>query len=530
MKTIDQPESPSPLAPLRTYNPDVLSCIANLSNDEIFTPPELANRMLDLLPQELFSNPSTTFLDPACKSGVILREIAKRLVKGLSEKIPDLQKRLDHIFRKQLFGLAITELTSLLSRRSLYCSKFPNGKYSVVRFSDAQGNVRFGRIEHDWQGGKCRFCGASQSKWDRGDAFETHAYPFIHTDRPEDIFSMKFDVIISNPPYQMADGGAQASALPIYHSFVEQALKLSPKFAAFIIPSRWLNGGRGLDDFRKRMLSSHKIRILHDYFDSKEVFSGVEIKGGVCYFLWDRTHMGNCEVFTHALGEVRHSIRPMLEQGTEIFLRSEEQVSIYHKIASKHFSSLVSWLNAGRFFGFHTRIVWEDGNAGTIQSADGKDTYPVTKKATHGNRVKVYIHGGECWISESNIPRNRDCVHSFKVLIPRSGNPGLGNTIIGRAKISEPGSCSSNTYMVAIPEDRAMTEEEARNFLSYIETKFVRFLVATKTSTQSTPPDAFEFVPMQDFSKPWTDEELYRKYNLDKDEIAFIESMIKPME
>lgn len=125
------------------YNPDVLSCIANLSNDEVFTPPEVANAMLDLLPQELFRDPNTKFLDPACKSGVFLREIAKRLLVGLAEQIPDLQQRVDHIFHKQLFGIAITELTSLLSRRSIYCSKYPNSKYSVSRFEDVQGNIRF---------------------------------------------------------------------------------------------------------------------------------------------------------------------------------------------------------------------------------------------------------------------------------------------------------------------------------------------------------------------------------------------------
>lgn len=514
-----------------TYTPDVLSCLANLSNDEVFTPPEIANQMLDLLPQELFQSPDTKFLDPACKSGIFLREIAKRLLEGLKPVIPDLQERIDHIFQKQLYGVAITELTSLLSRRSVYCSKYPNSIYSVARFDDASGNIRFKKTLHRWVGGRCAFCGASQTQFgdDIREGLETHAYEFIHTTRPEEIFEMKFDVIIGNPPYQLNDGGNAASAIPIYQKFVLQAKKLNPRYLSMIIPARWFTGGRGLDSFRDEMLHDDRIRIIHDFANASDCFPGVEIKGGVCYFLWDRDNRGLCRVFSHQQNEVSYySERTLLEKGMDTFIRNSEQISIIHKIHSYNENSFSSILNAGRFFGFHTRIDWDDTTHGYIQTADGKSQIPVLSHCTDEYSVKVYVHKGICWISKNNIPRNVDIVDKYKVIIPRSGNPG--STILGKPMISEPNSCSSNSYVVAYYPHGENSQVIAENLLRYVQTKFVRFLVSIKTVTQDIAPKAYDLVPIQDFTHSWTDEELYKKYGLSESEIALIESSIPKME
>ncbi len=518
----------------QVYNPDVLSCLANLSNDEVFTPPEVANAMLDTLPQELFRNPDTKFLDPACKSGIFLREIAKRLIVGLEPQFPDLQDRLDHIFHEQLYGISITELTSLLSRRSLYCSKYPNSEFSVTKFDNAQGNIRFKRVLHQWDiNGKCQYCGISNrtvlGESGRGDELETHAYEWIHVDSPEDIYGMKFDVIISNPPYQLSDGGNAASALPIYQKFVQQAKKLMPRFLTMVIPARWFMGGRGLDSFRDEMLHDDRIRIIHDYPNASDCFPGVEIKGGVCYFLWDREDRGLCEVFSHNGKEMISSKRALLEPDMDTFIRNDVQISVLQKVRAVDASSLSEWLNAGRFFGFHTRIDWDSSKkAGTIQTADGKSFIPMKAARDNSNNVKVYIHGGECWVKLQNVPKNQEYVGQYKVLIPRSGNPG--GSIIGKPKISEPNSCSSNTYVVAIPPSGRLTEAQANNLITYLKTRFVRFLVSTKTSTQDMPPKAYAFVPVQDFEKVWTDAELYKKYELSAHEIAGIEEAIPEME
>lgn len=494
------------------YNPDVLSCIANLSNDEVFTPPNIANKMLDLLPQELFSNTDTTFLDPACKSGVFLREIAKRLLKGLEKKIPDLQERTNHIFKKQLFGIAITELTSHLSRRSVYCSKTANGNYSVVDFDTVDGNIRYKSLEHTWYKGRCKFCGAPKNEnYNRGEDLERYAYEFIHTVKPEEIFKMKFDVIISNPPYQLSDGGAQASASPIYQKFVTGAKKITPRYVVMIIPARWYGGGKGLDDFRSEMISDKHVRTLHDYLDAKECFgNGVEIKGGVCYFLWARDQEGPCAIYTHKDGGVEsQKSRYLKADDSDVFIRHSKGVSVYKKVKS---------------FGEVTidKIV-------SSQKPFGLRTFVHGKERKWKGSVMLYERGGVGYIKRNEIERNHQWVDRYKVFISAAYNAGdaFPHQILGKPISAGKGTCCTETYVVIGP---LKNSSEAENVCTYIRTRFFRFLVSLKKSSQHAPASVYSFVPMQDFSKPWTDAELYKKYKLTKDEIDFIESMIKPMD
>ena len=503
------------------YNPDVLNCLANLSNDEVFTPPELANHVLDLLPQELFRSPDSRFLDPFTKSGVFLREIVKRLDRGLEPILPDRQHRIDHILHNQVFGIAITELTSYLSRRSLYCSKHPNGKYSVTHFNTESGNILYVNRPHTWENGKCKFCGASQAVYDRGSEAEQYAYMFIHTDNPKQFFgNMKFDVIVGNPPYQLNDGGGSgSSAKPIYDLFVLQAQRLKPRYITMIMPSRWMTGGKGLDSFREMMIKDRRIQVMHDYMDASQCFSGVSIEGGVCYFLWNSEYSGKCDYYLHQSSDtVLYSKKTLDEDGTsDIVIRDPNLITILNKVMAQKGKSFDTIVSARNPFGINEEInsiiSFKPSNRRILCRQDAK-------------RQILYL------TNSYNLKRGDEYIGKYKLFVSKAdgaagqiGNP-IPARIIGKAEFGDKDMLCSETFLMVGP---FRSKEEMENVSLYMQTKFFRILVGIRKNKNMTHK-TYSYVPLQDFSQVWTDEMLYKKYGLNDTEIAFIESMIRPME
>jgi site-specific DNA-methyltransferase (adenine-specific) len=508
---------------LRGRNPDVLTCIANLSNDEVFTPPEFANRMLDTLAEawaarnkgaNIWADSSVRFLDPCTKSGVFLREIAGRLINGLGAEIPDLQARVDHILTRQVFGIGITQLTSLLARRSVYCSKHATGEHSVaMSFASDEGNIWFGRTEHLWVGGKCEFCGASRVAFDRGDGAESHAYAFIHTNdikaRTAELFgdNMQFDVIIGNPPYQLDDGGFGTSAAPIYHLFVEQAMALEPKYAVFVTPSRWMTGGKNLDTFRERMLTDKHLLKVVDFPKLYEAFPGVKIRGGVSYFLWDREYEGPCEVQTIWDGQPTGPAVSRHLDAYDILVRRNEGVPILEKVKSRGERTLDTRASSQKPFGLRTFF-------------HGQATPKGLK-----DPVKLYGSQKVSWVDRAEVPSNTQWIDKWKVLMSRvqGTSAAVETKFLSKPIIAGPGTACTESYIVAGLFD---TEITASNYAAYLRTRFARFLVSLRKFTQDAPKSVYGFIPDLPLDQKWTDAKLYERYGFTEAEIAFVEAQV----
>lgn len=494
--------------------PDILDCLAQLSNDEVPTPPKLARAMLDLLPNDVWSRPDLVWLDPFSKSGVFLREIATRLFDGLADWEPDFRVRREHILRKMLYGTSITEMTGIISRRSLYCSANASGPHSVVRFAEPHGNLPFIPAMHEFQdNGRCRLCNAPV-ELDRGEIRENYAYSFIHGTYPtQEMANMKFDVIVGNPPYQI-DSDGNKRTMPIYQKFVDQAIELDPRYVLMITPSRWFAGGLGLDDFRSRMIADRHIAKLVDNPKIFDCFPGVKIRGGVSYFLWDREHNGDTEFSTRIDGIIRSTARRDLRKGDGVLVRDNRAASITERVAQHGYSSVEETFGPQVPFGLRTNF------AGSLETS-----FPGAIPLIYGTRIG--------YVRSDQLVRNHSWVDQWKVLLPKAGSGDTpldeeGNIIdvvTGAPIALAPGSACTQTYFVA---GVFKTAVETENYANYLATKFVRFLVLQRKVTQDITPDRYRFVPMLDMTRSWTDEDLYDHFQLTFEEREYINLTIKP--
>ena len=341
--------------------------------------------------------------------------------------------------------------------------------------------------------------------------------------------NMKFNAIVGNPPYQVMDGGAQASATPIYNKFVDIAKAISPTYISMIMPARWYSGGKGLDDFRESMLCDKRISLLHDYLNGKVCFPNVEIKGGICYFLWDRTWNGECSIFTHTETENIHSVRFLKEKGETIFIRDSRMVNIKQKVASLHFRTFSSLVSSMKPYGLRGDFFKNPEKYGLPKIKETKQNGDVTifglDEKQH--RVKRYIP------KDYPLPKTNGII-DYKIFIPRNFGSGRIEDNIFTTIIGHPYEICTETFVQIYPFN---SYEETLNCDKYLKTKFVRFMIGIRKQDQGASRDVYSFVPIQDFSDnsdiDWSksiseiDQQLYAKYYLTDKEISFIERTMK---
>jgi site-specific DNA-methyltransferase (adenine-specific) len=494
--------------------PDIMEVIADLSNDEVRTPPKVANAVLDLLPATVWANSEYRWLDPGSKSGVFLREITKRLMVGLEKAIPDEKDRLAHILRNQVHGIGITALSAMMSRRALYCSKNAAGPESVAQMASPEGLVWHERVSHLFKAGRCSECGAGQDQFGhlRG---ENYAYAFIHQNGRDAIskeWDLKFDIIVGNPPYQMRSAGKGTNSPPIYDQFVDVAIGLDPEHIVMIIPSRWMSGGMGLAGFRKRMLEGGHLAKIVDFSKQSDVFPNpVDFEGGVQYFRWSRDHKGLCEVTLSSEGQVTSESKRDLN-AHDVFVRDPRAVPILEKAMGAEDESLAGIVSEVSPFGFAT-------NFKGFSESPGRSESFVLNLYLDGKRTQR-------WVRPELVLKSMDLATSWKVLLPEAyGERGaIPAAVLGPTQLAGPSEVCTHTYLMA---GKFRSEDEAASLRSYLATRFVRFLISLRKSTQHTSRNSFLWVPMQSWDRVWTDEVLFEKYQITQDEQVYIKSVVK---
>lgn len=483
---------------------------------EVFTAMREVKAMCDLVSVET-GRTGSLFLEPACGDGNFLEEILSRKLDSAEKHnqghIPvmgavavlsslyGIDLLIDNVIacRERLYRLwyektGITDEKILSSIKEILEKNIICGNTLKLCLADESGNDTCKPIV---------FCQWDISS-DTPHITKTHKLSDLITAGNEAEF--RFDVIISNPPYQISDGGAQASALPLYNLFIDQARKLSPHYITMIVPARWYAAGKGLDSFRKSMLNDDRIVKLFDFCRASDCFPGVDIKGGVCYFLWDREYHGECTVTTCVDG-IHTSVmkRPLLEPDCNIFIRQNEAVAILNKVRRFGERSFSEYAKPAMAFGMRTYF------KSFVSDAPGDGL------------IKLYANHSTGYIERSSVRRGTEYIDCWKVIVPEAVGSGNNATDVLKPIISEPGSVNTETYIMNGPWKN---REEAENVCAYIRTKFFHFLLGIRKITQHTTAKVYGFVPVQDFSVQWTDDMLFEKYGLSPEEIQFINDSV----
>ncbi len=527
---------------------DILETINNVGNDEVFTPRKVVDMMLNSLPEEVWHNPDYRWLNPASKTGIFEREIAIRLDEGLKNIIPDTETRRKHILQDMIFSIGQTKFTANVARRTLYYCCQANRKCDGIKedghyvngfaigggswFDDAEGNIKTPCSNHLMSKDKCVYCGMSKdSRYLDSDQREQYSYDFIHSRPGADLQKLlskrffkgdekvKFDVIVGNPPYQLSTDSknsekSKTQAVPIYQLFAEQAFSLKPRYVTMIMPSKWFAGGMSsLEDFRKYMMSCRKIRYLTDYANAKDCFPTNSIAGGVNFFLWDREYDGDCS-FTNIIGDKQYVQSRGLNE-FPILVRQNEAVSILRKVKSAGEETMDQIASPLMPFGLSTDVRG-------VESPDSKHC------------IALHTSKGVTYIEKSSIKKGLDILEKYKVLVGILGaehalepdKDGKFRIITSSMKVLAPSEACTHSYFTI---GKCNSMNEADNIYRYLRTKFARFLILSAMTSTHLSRNVLIFLPIQDFSKSYTDNDLYLKYDLTQEEIDFIEEQMKEM-
>lgn len=500
--TFRNPDKETVLTPWRVVNMHLGNCLGGFNFfDEDFKHTLETPRCIDhgKVSEETVWNTAAKILEVNSKTGLYPLYMAYSIFTARRQKKPEVsdEQHWADTLKDNIFVLCKTPMAVSITRRTLagFKNLQVNAKYRKDLVKDAQGESSREKLASEIQSGK--------NFWK------------INEDN-----DMKFDAIVGNPPYQEAKG---TNIVPIFNHFMTLAKEINPRYISMIMPSRWMKGGnRGLDDFMKETLADTRIELLHDYIDPKEVFPGVEIKGGVCYLLWGKSHKGMCKYSLHDVSKKEQSVERYLKtEGCDSFVRYPICVSILEKVRKFNEQSFSGLVSVREPYGLKSDFFKHPQKYGVEQLS--KD--PIK------NGIKIYglenLKRVERYVPNSyKVKRREETLNSYKIFIPNAYGCGAIGEELGTPILGTPMSICTETFYLIGP---FQSEDESKNALTYLKTKFFRLLVGLKKITQHTTRDTYSLVPIQDFSRPWTDEELYKKYALTDEEIDFIETMIKPM-